>query len=96
MFRQLILGATFMVALGVAGLANPNIAAAQYGNDYGYYRYKDYYNYGYGLPRTGYNYPGAPYYRGFGPPYYPGYGPPYYPGHGPPYYPGYGPPYARF
>jgi hypothetical protein len=98
MFRRIILAITSFAALSVAVLAMPNTAVAQYGYDDGYrsYKYKDFYDYGFGLPRTGFYYRGAPYYRGYGPPYYPGYGPPYYPGYGPPYYPGYGPPYVQW
>jgi hypothetical protein len=61
---------TAFAAVSVASLAVASTADAWYG-------YNPYYGeYGYWVKR-GYDYPGAPYYPGYGPPYYPGYGPPY-------------------
>jgi hypothetical protein len=85
MLKILVLAITVVLVLGVT-----QAATAYYGDGPGWYAWPGdyggrYYN-GYGwMPRWGYAYPGAPYYRGYGPPYYQGYGPPYYPGYGPPY-----------
>jgi hypothetical protein len=72
MLRRVIVAAMFLAVFGVAGWVVPQKTEAWYG----------YYPYDYGYPRRGYDYPGAPYYPGYGPPYYPGYGPPYAAGPG--------------
>jgi hypothetical protein len=66
---MLLILAAFAV-VSVVTFAVPSTADAWYG-------YNPYYGeYGYWVKR-GYDYPGAPYYPGYGPPYYPGFGPPY-------------------
>jgi hypothetical protein len=78
MFRRILLTAICLAVLASAWFAATDAANAQH---YGWY---DPYYSGYGYVR-GYDYPGAPYYPGYGPPYYPGYGPPYTPGISPHY-----------
>jgi hypothetical protein len=92
MLRRMTLTLVMLATLGLAGFAPPRTSDAWDGWYTPYY-----YDYGYWAPRRGYDYPGAPYYPGYGPPYYPGYGPPYTAGISPHYpYPRYMPYYRAY